>query len=124
MRSSFFQGVVGKQLNLKGIMNMTNQKDMNILEELYFGNLSGVGKIFERNSDYDKALKLVAENEELLTEALGGKEKNQFLELIDAQGALVCITAKESFIDGFKLGAKLILDTFVAEHKSALKNIC
>ena len=36
---------------------------MNIIEELYYGNISPVEKCFDKNSEYAKFLKIITDNE-------------------------------------------------------------
>ena len=80
-----------------------------ILEELYFGNISPNDKQFIGGTDYDKAVHILSENEEKLTFLLDGKEKKLFLDLVNAQGLVDGTTAVESFISGFRLGARIAI---------------
>lgn len=84
----------------------------NIIEELYLGNVNPREKSYKGNVQYTKAIKIVAENEELLTKMLEGKEKTLFLNYTNAWSDLLGVTSTENFIDGFRLGAKFTLDTF------------
>lgn len=74
-----------------------------MLEELYFGNIDPNGKRFIRGTDYNKTVHTPSENEEKLAPLLDGKEKKQFLDLVDAQGLVDGTTAVASFISGFQL---------------------
>ena len=40
---------------------------MNILKELYYGNVKPYAKYFDRNSEYGKFVKIISDNEEKLT---------------------------------------------------------
>lgn len=94
----------------------------NVLEELYFGNINPNEKQFVQNSDYDKAIQIIAANEDRLTESLAGKEKSLFFDYANAQSEVTGIIAVENFIDGFRLGAKIILEV-MSDTIGSLRNI-
>lgn len=81
-----------------------------MLEELYFGNINPNEKQFIRNSDFDRAMQTISVNEEKLTELLDGKEKKLFLQMANAQSEINGITGVESFISGFRLGARIAIE--------------
>ncbi|MDF2567432.1 MAG: hypothetical protein K0R90_888 [Oscillospiraceae bacterium] len=103
---------------------MSDSMKSNIIEELYLGNISPIEKEFKRDSHYAKLISIIAKNEKMLIDSLCGKEETQFSELMEAQSEVLSITALETFTDGFKLGAKIILDTFVSEQNKVFKDIC
>lgn len=78
-----------------------------MIEELYFGNINPNEQQFIRDTDYDKAMHILSDNEEKLTLLLSGKEKELFLDFIYAQGTVNGITALENYINGFRLGMQL-----------------
>ncbi|MFI3327321.1 MAG: hypothetical protein R3Y35_14305, partial [Clostridia bacterium] len=82
---------------------------MDILEELYHGNINPNTKIYTQNSNYAKAMKLLSDNEELLLKLLDEKEKKLFIEYVNAQSVVTSESNVEDFIIGFKLGAKIAL---------------
>lgn len=86
---------------------------MNFIEELFYGNLQPSVRCFSENSEYAKTLSTASQNEQALNNALEGELKSHFLAFIDAQSALNSITAYESFLDGFLLGAGFMRDTFL-----------
>ena len=53
--------------------------------------------------------------EEKLTERLQGKDKNLFLDFCNAYGELMGESGLDSFLVGFRLGAKMIFDTFCSD---------
>ena len=83
---------------------------MRILEELYFGNIKPNGKI-PTNEDYQKEMATLSENEEKLFMLLDGKEKKLFFDYVNAWGMINATDTVENYIMGFKLGAKIILET-------------
>ena len=102
---------------------------MDIIEELYYGNLNPQSKCFDRRSEYGKFMKIISDNEEKLTAYLGAipnaKEEQQlFSQMMNAQGEVLCISESERFTEGFRIGARFMLDTFLLESKSVFKDIC
>lgn len=81
-----------------------------MLEELYFGNINPNVKRVIRDSRYDRAMRVVSENEEKLTLLLDGKAKSLFLDFVNAHSEVNGITGVESFIDGFRLGARITIE--------------
>ncbi len=86
---------------------------MNILEELYYGNISPNEKSIREKSEYASYIGIVSDNEEKLSLYLDGEEKRLFDQLMDAQSNITNIEACERFIEGWKLGAQFMLDTFL-----------
>jgi len=81
-----------------------------MLEELYYGNIRPNDKQFIRDTQFDKAMHVLSENEEKLTSLLEGQEKKLFLDLVNAQSEVNGVTAVESFINGFRLGARIVIE--------------
>ena len=81
-----------------------------MLEEFYYGNINPNERSFIRDSAYSRAVQTLSENEAKLTELLEGKEKKLLLELINAQSIVNGTTAVESFIQGFRLGARIAIE--------------
>lgn len=93
-----------------------------MLEELYYGNINPNEKQFIRNTDFDRAMRTLSENEDKLTELLEGKEKTLFLDLVNAQGIINGTTSVESFINGFRLGARIALE-IMSDEDGCLRDI-
>ena len=87
----------------------------NILEDLYFGNLDPQARGYRTGSHNFRVSKNIAELEEKLTERLQGKDKNLFLDFCNAYGELMGESGLDSFLVGFRLGAKMIFDTFCSD---------
>ena len=87
-----------------------------LLEELYYGNINPNEKQFIKNTDFDKAMHALSQNEDKLTELLDGKEKKLFLEFVNAQSIINGTTSVESFINGFRLGARIALEISIRRH--------
>lgn len=93
-----------------------------MLEELYYGNINPNERQFIRNTDFDRAMRTLSENEDKLTELLDGKEKTLFLDLVNAQSSVNGITAVEGFINGFRLGARMALE-IMSDEDGCLRDI-
>lgn len=93
-----------------------------MLEELYYGNINPNERQFIRNTDFERAMRILSENEDKLTEMLDGKEKKLFLDLVNAQSSVNGITAVEGFINGFRLGARIALE-IMSDEDGCLRDI-
>lgn len=84
----------------------------NFIEEFYYGNIDP--QTMGRNErQIQKVMKLLATDEERLTEHLQGQDKTLFLEYVDAWSVVMGSCTADNFINGFRLGAKFAYDTFV-----------
>ena len=84
-----------------------------IIEELYYGNIEPT----ELNNG-ESALKLKRKLSELvkieqeLTAALADKDKERFLRCMEQYNELSGLSCADSFVSGFKLGAKFACEMF------------
>lgn len=83
-----------------------------ILEDLFNGNLNPNSKDFLRGTQYDAAMRVIAESEEKLLALLEGEAKELFLSNISAHGEIELLTALEHFVSGFRLGARILVEVF------------
>ena len=70
-----------------------------ILQDLYYGNLNPSGKAFLPDSPYGRLVNDLTETEEKLLPLLTSAD-------------IQSLSCEESFIDGVRLGARLILEIF------------
>ena len=82
----------------------------NILEDLYYGNISPYDKRIVANSELRCLVSRVADCENQLTGRLNTEEQQILKKLISAQHEIDDITAKEYFILGFRLGVRLVTE--------------
>ena len=82
---------------------------MHILEELYVGSIRPGERTFKQNSQYGRAIKELTECEEKLDATLSKEQKSLLDEYRNAQQDLMVITDCETFIRGFRIGAKIML---------------
>lgn len=101
---------------------------MNVLEELFYGNINPNEKCFDRRSEYAKFNAIVSDNEEKLMKFLKGiprteEEQHFFSQLMNAQAEILSFSQLDRFIEGFQLGARFMLDTFILPQKSVVRDI-
>ena len=87
----------------------------NFLEELYYGNVDPQARGYRKGSHTLKVSQNINELEEKLTEHLSGGDKSLFLDFCNAYGELMGESGLDSFLVGFRLGAKMIFDTFCSD---------
>lgn len=85
------------------------------IEDFYYGNIEPQECCSELKSDLKKKLISLTEKEEMLNSRLSGKEKDLFVTYTNTYNDFLTISMADSFISGFRLGAKFTLDTFVTD---------
>ena len=93
---------------------------MQILEELYLGDVRPGDRSFKRNSQYSKALDDVVKAEDSLADGLTEKQKELFEDYMTAQREVNVLTDCETFCMAFKLGAKIMLDVLTEGQMRAI----
>ena len=88
----------------------------NFIEEFFYGNLDPQARSTKQNKAVQKQMEILMLNEEFLTEALAGENKKKFLDFVNAWSIVNGESNLDSFIMGFRLGAKFTYDTFVNEN--------
>lgn len=83
---------------------------MNTLEDLYYGNLFPHEKCAKLNDEVKELLKLLNRNEEKLTATFSEEQKITFEKYKDCNREISEISEREIFLNGFRLGAKIIVD--------------
>lgn len=84
----------------------------NVIEELYYGNLEPQELTTEISPKLKKKLSVLAKKEEELTAMLPEKEKELFANYVSAYNEFSSLSNSNSFITGFRLGARFERDTF------------
>ena len=80
------------------------------LEDLYYGNITPNEQDMTTGSELKRAVDRVARYESQLTEQLGEIEQTILTKLISSQHEIDSITARENFILGFRLGARIMAE--------------
>ncbi len=83
---------------------------MNTLEDLYYGNLFPHEKCAKLDDEVKELLKLLNRNEEKLISTLSEEQKETFEKYKDCNREISEINEREIFLNGFRLGARLIID--------------
>ena len=87
----------------------------NIIEELYYGNIDPQDHGYCPKSPVKKASYSLNGLEEKLTEQLAGENKALFLRFYNAYAEFMGESELDTFITGFRLGARFMMDTFLSD---------
>ena len=85
---------------------------MQILEELYYGNIRPNAKFYGENAAFMELTRLLEKNRENLLEHLSEKEKETFEKFIVTQAEMDEMIQYENFSYGFRLGVMLTAEAF------------
>lgn len=88
---------------------------MNTLEDLFYGNLFPLEKSAKLDDEVKELLKLFNRNEEKLTSTLTESQKETLEKYKDCNREISEICERESFIKGFQLGARIIIEVISQE---------
>ena len=89
----------------------------NIIEEFYYGNIEPQELSTEITPKLKKKLSALVKKEEELTAMLPEKERELFVNYVNAHNEFSSIGNSDSFISGFRLGARFTYHTFITETK-------
>ena len=84
-----------------------------IIEDFYYGNIEPQKVNSELTPKLKKKLSNLAEKEEQLTARLTGEDKELFQDYVSAYIEFSTTSNADSFISGFRLGAKFTYETFI-----------
>lgn len=87
----------------------------NIIEELYYGNIDPQNHGYCPKSPVKKASDSLNDLEEKLTEQLAGDNKELFLRFCNVYAEFMGESELDTFITGFRLGARFMMDTFLSD---------
>lgn len=85
---------------------------MNIIAELYYGRVEPQMSNIINDDRIADLTNIVSENTQALNDMLNEKEKELFTALTEASSELLSLSEMEFFVNGWKLCAKFMLDTF------------
>lgn len=88
----------------------------NFIEEFYYGNIEPQARSIKQNMVVQKQMEILMTNEDFLTTTLSDENKKRFLDYVNAWSIFNGESNLDSFIMGFRLGAKFMLDTFVTSE--------
>ena len=84
---------------------------MYILEDLYYGNLFPNEKCAKLDDEMKELLGLLNRNEEKLLATLSDEQKETFEKYKDCRREISETCERQSFITGFKIGAKIVIES-------------
>ena len=85
----------------------------NIIEDFYYGNIEPQEVNSELTPKLKKKLSNLAEKEEQISAKLNGEDKELFQNYVSAYIEFSTTSNADSFISGFRLGAKFTYETFI-----------
>ena len=83
---------------------------MRLLEEFWYGNIEPTEYDISSNKEYKKLVELIYRNEEKLKATMADEQKELFEKYTDCVGENQAITDCLIFQNGFKLGARMMLE--------------
>lgn len=92
------------------------------LKAFYYGNLIPCERRMVRGSEADRIVKELSDTDKLLSQSLPPDLRPILDRLIKAQGDLDGLVAETSYIDGFKTGARFMLD-ILSDARENLKPV-
>ena len=88
---------------------------MNTIQDLYYGRISPYEMSISTAPEYQKLKALADTNEDLLRENLSDEQKELLDKLIESVTDISSISERDMFINGFRLGMKLMIDVMKDE---------
>ena len=88
---------------------------MKIIEDLYYGHISPYEMNISATPEYQKLKALADRNEDLLRESLSDEQREMLEKLIETVTDISSISERDMFINGFRLGMKLMMDVMTDE---------
>ena len=88
---------------------------MNTIQDLYYGRVSPYEMSISTVPEYQKLKALADRNEDLLRESLSDEQKELLDKLIETVTDISSISERDMFINGFRLGMKLMMDVMKDE---------
>ena len=89
---------------------------MGMIRELYLGNLCPMDRSYPPGSPLRKTARRLADLESQLLETLTEEARQLFRNYQEAAGEIACADAQDSFITGFRCGARFTYDAFLSEE--------
>ena len=83
---------------------------MSVLSDLWYGNIEPQDRTIPRNSEYKKLLSKICEYEDKFRGIFSPEQQNEFEDYENATISVTAISEEASFVEGFRLGAKMILE--------------
>ena len=91
----------------------------NIIDDLYMGNINPNEHTRIVHEEYTKLAKAAVELEAWLLAHLEDESKDRFSEFVDKECSMYSIEVRLQFVEGFRLGAKIMLDVLTCPEITA-----
>ena len=88
---------------------------MNTIQDLYYGRISPYEMSISTAPEHQKLKALADKNEDLLRETLSDEQKERLDKLTECITDISSISERDMFINGFRLGMKLMIDVIKDE---------
>ena len=88
---------------------------MNIIEELWYDNISPCERDFKKGSKYSELLGYIVRHEEDLKKRLNDEEIEILEKFTECTNEMYGIAEREAFVRGFVLGARIIIEVMNSE---------
>ena len=88
---------------------------MLFLEEFWNGNISPGEERYHSRKEYSRLLNAMEECEDYLKAKLSQEDFAVFVKYQDADREFGCLEVGDNFMDGFRMGAKVILDVLLSQ---------
>ena len=88
---------------------------MNIIEELWYGNISPCERDFKKGSKYSELLGYIVRYEEDLKKRLNDEEIEILEKFTECTNEMYGISEREAFVRGFTLGARIVIEVMNSE---------
>lgn len=95
---------------------------MTILENLWFGNITPVDRKLVRGSEVKKLLEKTTASENIFTAELSAEGQRAYTEYGKLMGDISAISECDALCKGFRLGARLMIET-LSEEKTQMPTI-
>ena len=93
---------------------------MFFLHDLWMGRISPIERSVQKGSEFDNLLSESAQLESDFCHGLTKDQRSAYEELYDKQIRMMAISEEECFIEGFQMGARVILDVLVNYRPSGM----
>ena len=88
---------------------------MNIIEDLWHGNIAPNERFFEKDSEYAAVLHEVLRHSKDLRDRLNDEDAEILEKLTESMNEMCGIGERGAFVRGFTLGARIIIEVMGAE---------
>ena len=85
---------------------------MFVLRELWRGNISPNERYIRKGSEYAEVLQEHTTLEQALCQALTDEQNEVYDKICGGHARMMAISEEEAFIQGFRIGARVLLDVF------------